>query len=115
MFGWLRRQIDEYGRSGAWPRVRREHLAREPACAACGRSKELEVHHIRPYHEHPELELDDGKDGTGTDGNLVSLCAEPCHFVFGHCLDWRKSNRFVREDAARYRERVRQAALADLG
>lgn len=98
MFGWLRRTVDDYGRAGAWPRVRREHLEREPACAACGRSKDLEVHHIKPYHEHPERELDPT--------NLVTLCADPCHLVFGHLLDFRRrSNPHVREDAKRYRER----------
>jgi hypothetical protein len=100
MFGWLKRRAEDlFGRSGQWPRVRREHLEQEPSCIACGRSRELEVHHVQPYHEHPELELDSQ--------NLVSLCADPCHFVFGHLLNWRRSNPHVREDAARYRERMR--------
>lgn len=100
IFGWLFRKAAEYGRSGRWPAVRSQHLEREPACAACGRSKELEVHHIRPYHKYPELEL----DAT----NLITLCGEPCHFVFGHMLHWSRCNPMVREDAARYRERMRQ-------
>lgn len=98
---WLRRAAELFAgqpRSGSWPRVRREHLEREPACAACGRRKDLEVHHIIPFHERPDLELDDG--------NLVTLCADPCHLVFGHLLDYRRrSNPLVREDAARYRTR----------
>lgn len=98
MFGWLKRQIDEYGRSGRWATVRRQHLEREPACAACGRAKDLEVHHIKPYHEHPELELDAG--------NLITLCADPCHLVHGHLLNFRRSNPAVREDAERYRSRI---------
>lgn len=100
MLSWLfRRPTTEYERAGAWPRVRREHLEREPACAACGRSHDLEVHHIQPYHKRPELELDAG--------NLVTLCADPCHFVFGHLLNWKKSNPHVRDDAARYRQRIK--------
>lgn len=108
MFGWLRRQTDELlGRSGVWRSVRAKHLEREPACAACGRTKDLEVHHIKPYHEHPELELDDGTNGL--DGNLVTLCSEPCHFVFGHLLNYRtRHNPSVREDAARYLKRLRE-------
>lgn len=98
LFGWLRQQVELFGRSGRWASVRRQHLEREPACAACGRSKELEVHHIKPYHEHPELELDLG--------NLVTLCADPCHLVFGHLLNFKRANPSVREDAARYRQRV---------
>lgn len=98
MFGWLRRTTELFGapRSGKWPRVRREHLAREPACIACGRTSDVDVHHVVPFHERPELELDPE--------NLVTLDS-PCHFVFGHCLDWKTSNPRVREDAAAYRRR----------
>lgn len=101
MLGWLRRTTENlFGRSGAWARVRRQHLEREPACVACGRSKDLEVHHMQPYHEHPELELDPG--------NLITLCAQPCHFVFGHLLNWSRSNPMVRHDANAYRARMRE-------
>lgn len=98
IFGWLRHQAELFGRSGRWATVRRLHLEREPACAACGRDGDLEVHHIEPYHKRPELELDDG--------NLVTLCADPCHLVFGHLLNFKRSNPSVREDAARYRQRI---------
>lgn len=98
------------GRSGLWKHVRDEHIRREPACAACGRTKNLEVHHIRPYSKYPELELDDGIDGTGRDGNLITLCADPCHLVFGHLLHFgSRHNLSVREDADRYLSRIREA------
>ena len=103
MLGWFRKQADDlFGRSGSWARVRREYLAREPACAACGRTKTVEVHHVIPYHEQPDLELDPS--------NLLTLCGDPCHLVHGHLLSWTRANRHVREDAARYRERLREAA-----
>lgn len=105
MFGWIRRQFQEYGRSRDWPRVRGEHLQREPLCVACGRSRDLEVHHIKPYHLHPELELDAE--------NLITLCADPCHFVFGHLLNYRRANPMVREDANRYRERMRENGVKE--
>jgi hypothetical protein len=100
---WLRATVESFGspRSGSWPRVRRDHLAREPACIACGRGKSLEVHHVVPVSQDSSRELDPG--------NLVTLCGEPCHFVFGHLLSWTISNPHVREDAARYLER-RQGA-----
>ena len=103
MLGWLRRQADDlFGRSGAWARVRREHLAREPACIACGRTENLEVHHILPYHQRPELELDPR--------NLCTVCADPCHLVFGHLLSYRdRYNPSVREDCERYRQRLEDA------
>ena len=100
MFRWLARKTEDvFGRSGKWARIRREHLEREPACAACGRTKELEVHHIQPFHEHPELELDPE--------NLVTVCSDPCHLVFGHLLNFKRSNPLVREDCDRYRERMK--------
>lgn len=102
MLGWLRRLTESFTgapRSGQWPRVRKEHLRRFPTCAACGRSKDMEVHHVEPFSVAPDRELDPT--------NLVTLCAEPCHQLFGHCRDWRRSNRFVREDAAAFLHRMR--------
>lgn len=105
MFGWLRRTVESFGspRSGQWPRVRREHLSKEPACIACGRTHDLEVHHIVPFHERPELQL--------APENLATLCADPCHLVFGHLLDFRtRSNPRVREDAAAYKRRLNECS-----
>ena len=103
MLGWLRRQADDlFGRSGAWARVRREHLEREPSCIACGRTKDLEAHHIKGVKDHPELEL--------AADNLCTLCADPCHLVFGHLLSFRdRINPNVREDCERYRQRLEAA------
>ena len=100
MFGWLfNRRADDIGapRSGQWPRVRREHLARQPECQACGRAKTLEVHHIRPLHEGGQ-ELDPS--------NLITLCADPCHIVHGHLMSWIKTNPDVVADCQRYRSKV---------
>jgi 5-methylcytosine-specific restriction endonuclease McrA len=104
MFGWLRKAPqDAFGapRSGQWPRVRREHLAVQPVCQACGRAKELEVHHVRPYHEHPELELDPC--------NLITLCGDPCHIVHGHLMSWTRTNATVVEDCKAYRAKLENA------
>lgn len=40
-----------------WPKVRAEHLSRNPTCYACGSKHDLEVHHIVPFWKCPELEL----------------------------------------------------------
>lgn len=106
MFSWLRERFLGTPRSGKWPAVRKQHLEREPACAACGRRKNLEVHHIKPFKDHPELELDDGVDGTGKDGNLISVCGDPCHFVHGHLMSWMRSNPDVRADCEAYRRKM---------
>ncbi len=86
-------------RSPLWPRVRAEHLAANPACAACGKTKGLEVHHKKPFQLFPDLEL--ARD------NLITLC-EPqnCHYLFGHGLDWKAYNPAVDHDAAKSREMI---------
>lgn len=96
---------DVFGRSGRWPSVRAARLKRQPKCIACGRDKDLEVHHVMPYHLDPSLELDDG--------NLVTLCAEPCHLVFGHCFSWRRWNPSVREDCEAFAKRLAEAKKAE--
>jgi 5-methylcytosine-specific restriction enzyme A len=102
MFSWLRRLTESFGgkpRSSQWPAVRKEHLRRFPTCAACGRSRDIEVHHVVPFSVAPERELDQT--------NLVSLCADPCHLLFGHLRNYQRHNRFVREDAAAFLHRMR--------
>lgn len=104
MLGWLRRQTEAiFGapRSGKWPRVRRDHLEVEPRCIACGRDKDLEVHHVQAVKDRPDLEL--------SPENLVTLCADPCHFVHGHLMDWKRSNPEVREDCKRYMDKIQRA------
>ena len=41
--------------------------------------------------------------------NLVTLCADPCHIVHGHLMSWTRINPRVREDAAIYLGRIREA------
>lgn len=96
----LANQVSEilYGRAGAWARVRREHLAKEPVCAACGRKEDLEVHHIVPCSVDARLELEPT--------NLITLCAHPCHLVHGHFMSWHRYNLAVREDCKRYRDKL---------
>jgi hypothetical protein len=102
-------------RSTKWPAVEKEHLKREPACVVCGhKGKGLNVHHILSFRLHPELELDDGKDGSGTDGNLITLCGEEgrckAHYWLGHCGEWSGWNPHVREDAKLMKQRWQESA-----
>lgn len=83
-------------RSPQWRKVRAEHLKGHPTCALCGGSETIEVHHILPFHEHPELELEPT--------NLITLCESGkngivCHRGFGHLGNYRSFNENVREDA----------------
>jgi hypothetical protein len=82
-------------RSGKWSTVRKHHLEKNPTCAACGGTTLLNVHHIQPFHIHPELELDPT--------NLITLCEDPmklCHCAVGHAFDWKSYVPTVVEDAA---------------
>ena len=72
-------------RSPRWPQVRSEWLAAHNFCFACGGLVNLEVHHKRPFHLYPELELNPS--------NFVTLCSRSrggvnCHLFFGHLGNW---------------------------
>jgi thiol-disulfide isomerase/thioredoxin len=90
-------------RSPQWPAVREKFLREHPACEACGRRDELNVHHVVPFHVDRSKELDPD--------NLITLCREH-HWSIGHDPDgpdgperagWNKCNPRVREDAERFR------------
>ena len=93
---WLTRQPPLQTRSPHWGALVRRHLALYPTCAACGGRLFRQVHHVVPFHDRPDLELDPG--------NLITLCMRPlrsCHLKVGHWGNWRSSNPNVRLDAAR--------------
>lgn len=103
--GWEVARRHGHERSSEWPRVEKEHLLREPACAACGyKGRGLQVHHIKPFHLHPNLELDPG--------NLITLCEikeRDHHLLIGHLDDWESYNPNVRTDVKRFhKENARQ-------
>jgi hypothetical protein len=57
----------------------------------------LQVHHIKPFHLHPNLELDPR--------NLITLCELPGrdhHLLIGHLDEWESYNVNVRDGAKRY-------------
>lgn len=74
-------------RAGRWDTVRDAHVKGQPACAVCGTKSGVEVHHVRPYHLFPELELDPT--------NLITLCREH-HLWWGHLGDFKSWNPEVR-------------------
>ena len=80
-------------RSGHWTKVRATFLMTNPSCAACGEIKHLNVHHVRPFHLHPDLELDPT--------NFITLCMSlDCHLLVGHGGNFRAYNPDVVADAA---------------
>lgn len=86
-------------RSPGWSKLRQQHIEQYPACAACGRSNKLEVHHIVPVHCDPSKELDLD--------NLITLCDNPCHLVFGHFMDYKSWNINVVSDCNRYLNKIK--------
>jgi hypothetical protein len=91
----------EAPRSPHWEKVRHDYAVLHPTCAACGGAKMIQIHHCKPFHLHPELELDPS--------NFITLCENPerlCHHRIGHAWDWHAYVETVREDAAESLARV---------
>jgi 5-methylcytosine-specific restriction endonuclease McrA len=86
-------------RSAKWPAVEHAHLRGEPCCQWCNGGERLQVHHILPFHERPELELDPS--------NLITLCEQKglnCHLVHGHNGNFKLENPKIRAECeARHR------------
>ena len=87
-------------RSPRWDEVRDQHLESNNECAACGTRLKLQVHHIRPFHLYPELELEPK--------NLITLCMDEwdCHLKIGHGGSFHSYNPHVEEDVYRFRHAV---------
>src|SRR3990167_1179028 len=81
------------GRSTKWPSVRKAFLAGHPYCEVCGGNKKISIHHKKPFHLFPELEL--------LPNNLISLCEKKgCHLRFGHLYSFLSYNPDIEADAS---------------
>lgn len=85
-------------RSSKWEKVRIEHLKQEPKCRVCETDKDLEVHHIKPFHLYPESELDPS--------NLITLCRNH-HYDIAHLRDWSSYNPTVKVDVSWFNYKIR--------
>ena len=90
-------KIAGFERSPLWPAAEKAWLKLHPTCTVTGGKDTLNVHHIKPYHLHPELELDPT--------NFITLSRE-AHLIFGHLGLWSSYNENVVEDAAIWREKI---------
>ena len=79
-------------RSSLWGGVKKHFLKDNPECAVCGSKKRLNVHHKKPFHLYPELELDPN--------NLITLCMsrKECHLVIGHGSHFSAYNPQIEKD-----------------
>lgn len=93
-------------RSGKWPTVRKKFLLENPACAVCGATTgKREVHHIKSFHTHPELEL--------VVSNFITLCENKkdgvnCHLLFGHLGNFKSVNEAVIEDTKTWNKKIKE-------
>jgi 5-methylcytosine-specific restriction protein A len=88
-------------RSPQWKEVRQKWLSEHNECVVCRKKTMLNVHHIKPFHLYPELELDPI--------NFITLCEHSglnCHFLIGHSADWLAYNPNVVEDSLFFRSRL---------
>ncbi len=90
-------------RSPKWAALRHRVL-KGARCAACGGTQMLEVHHKRPFHLFPHLEL--------VPSNLIVLCERKrsglnCHLLIGHLGNYRAWNPNVQRDAREWFQKLR--------
>lgn len=89
-------------RSGQWSSVSKAYIEHHPQCEMGMHNptllNPLNVHHIQPFHEHPELELDKN--------NLIVLCRFH-HFIHGHLKNWSRSNPQIRKDCKTLNDRIK--------
>jgi len=88
-------------RNPKWKKLRDAHLKKEYWCKYCGNLSNLEVHHVKPFHLYPQLELDPS--------NLITLCesftcskgtlSNQCHLIQGHLGKWININPNIRKIA----------------
>jgi hypothetical protein len=101
-------------RSPLWEKVERDFKSKNPKCACCGSTKDIQVHHINPFHDvvlagFPELELDER--------NLISLCEEngkDHHLLLGHGGSFRNANLNVIEDCIYFLNKSENLIKADV-
>ena len=98
------KEPEGHKRSSKWATTRKHHLEKNGECALCGGTKKLNVHHVKPFHLHPELELEPS--------NLITLCEDKgdgvyCHLFFGHLGNFKSINENLLEDVAIWRERLK--------
>ncbi len=90
-------------RSVHWPVMRRHWLKDHGICAnpLCKATTHLQVHHKRPYHLFPGLEL--------LPSNFITLCMteRECHLKLGHNGNWQKYNARIDQEIAALEENAR--------
>ena len=94
-------------RSPRWSQVRDDYLKKNPICAITGIKTNLNVHHKKPFHLYPELELDEN--------NLITLTTKwgafNMHLLFGHLGNFKSFNDDIDVDAKVWNGKIRTRPL----
>lgn len=95
-------------RSKLWKAKRDWFLSVNKSCAICGSRYKLEVHHIKPFHLFPDLELDDN--------NLITLCEGyqngfNCHLYFAHLGNYKHANANLIQNIEIYKKLVKDIKI----
>lgn len=88
--------VVKVNRASGWQDVRLKVVKEHPYCSICNKTEGLHVHHKKPFHLWPELEL--------SLDNLMVLCVN-CHLMWGHLLDWKSYNEQIDKDIIRIAQR----------
>ncbi len=108
----FRHVIVKKKRSNKWDDLQKDFLKKQPVCQVCGTDKKLQVHHKKPFHLFPELELEES--------NLVTLCMgkRECHLRIGHGSSWRcyvlqieEYINLLKEDLSKFKKIASEAKL----
>lgn len=96
-----RAKLGGASRSSQWPAFKTEYAKTHlPVCAVCGGTADLNLHHLKPFHVFPQLELDPT--------NVLWLCnAKQCHIRIGHLGNFQSINPAGKEDISIWRDKMR--------
>lgn len=106
---WLRHLLDPgslgAARSPKWEEFKKEYAKTHlPVCAVCGGTSQLNLHHLKPFHVFPELELDPA--------NVIWLCnAKRHHIEIGHLGNFQSINPHGLSDVNLWRDKERNKPL----
>lgn len=91
-------------RDKRWAKESKQYLADNPHCVVCGTSDYCVVHHLKPFHLFPELEM--------CPMYWRTVCETPSHndhFAVGHLFNWTNYNESFDDLSKRFRDLLRES------
>jgi len=102
LFASIRKGVQAIRDTLAYHKAMSQYAKTHTTCECCGAPRmllriRLEVHHKTPVHVAPDRATDPE--------NMILLCSS-CHFIVGHCGNWRSWNQAVVETAKMVRKAI---------